>query len=314
MSSEHSKSRSSSSSKKDAADKYGTVQPLALAGYTHLRRISSSNTHETLVAQSLHTKELAHIRVFALGRLRKNPQLRDSLERWALVGRTARHPNIVKGMSSFVSASDLFLVEEHCMGGELFSVLDAYYRSGATIQTEMFPCISLEFVRCVMRDVMSAVEYLHTTCGVVHRGIKLESIFLDANNRAKLGRFGMCAAIPNRESNDGMLQLCVASKHYAAPELVMGHLYKGELIDVWAAGVVLFVMLTGRFPFTQEEGDEKMLFERICTADEVLLTHPALAAVSDPLAVDLVRNMLRVNPQCRLTVNEVLQHPFLSIP
>ncbi|KAH9597760.1 Protein kinase domain [Trypanosoma melophagium] len=312
------RSERSNSSKGNIAVEYDTVQPLALSGYTHLRRIAISATHETLVAQSLHGKELVHIRVYALGHLRRNPQLRDSVERWALVARTARHPNIVKGMSSFVSASDLFLVEEHCVGGELFAVLDAYYRSGSTTHSGLFPCVSIEFVRCTMRDVMSGLHYLHTTCGVAHRGIKLESIFLDANNRAKLGRFSMSAAIPTRDRNNGMLRLCCASKHYAAPELVMGHLYKGELIDVWAAGVVLFVMLTGRFPFAQEEeeeegGDEMMLFERICTADEVLLTHPALNAVQDPLAVDLVRNMLRVNPNCRLAVDEVLQHPFLSV-
>ncbi|KEG11963.1 serine/threonine protein kinase [Trypanosoma grayi] len=292
-----------------------------LTGYTHLQHVSSSATHETFVGLSEYTKELVQIRVYALEQLRRYPLLRDRVERGVLVARTVNHPNIVQGLPAFVSESDLFVVEEHCVGGELFATLDAYYRSLASATPthsksdvpckQAFECLSLNFVRRIMRDLMGAVHYLHTTCGVVHRGIKLESIFLDDDNHAKLGRLGTCAAIPARDEGEGMLQLCCASRHYAAPELVMGWPYKGELVDVWAAGVVLFVMLTGRFPFEEGDGDEDMLFTRICTADEVLLAHPALALVPDPLAIDLVRNMLRLNPDSRLTVVEVQKHPFL---
>ncbi|RNF26910.1 serine/threonine protein kinase [Trypanosoma conorhini] len=306
-------------------------QQLSLPGYAHVRHFRSATTHETLVAQSDATKELVHIRVYALELLRNHPALRTRIERRALVGRIADHPNIVKGLPSFVSDVDLFLVEEHCVGGELLRALEEYYKSTgvppSTPETcrrsgqQASQCLSLSFVRRTMRDLMRGVHYLHANCGVVHRNIKLESIFLDSSNRAKLGRLDMCAAIPSCEGSDGMLQLCCASKHYAAPELVMGLPYKGELIDVWSAGVVLFVLLTGRFPFEAQEEEEEeegggasLLFQRICTADEVLQAHPAIGMVPDPLAVDLVRNMLRVRPECRLTTEEVLQHPFLKTP
>ncbi|RNF05311.1 serine/threonine protein kinase [Trypanosoma rangeli] len=305
------------------------MQQLSLPGYAHVQHVHSAATHETLVAESDVTKELVHIRVYALEYLRKHPQLRMRVERRALVARIADHPNIVKGLPSFVSGVDLFLVEEHCVGGELLCALEEYYRSAVVSPStqeirsrpgqQVFQCLSLSFVRCTMQDLMRGVHYLHSTCGVVHRNVKLENIFLDGSNRAKLGGLDMCAVIPSCEANDGMLQLCCASRHYAAPELVMGQPYKGELIDVWSAGVVLFVLLTGRFPFQVEEeeeegGGESLLFQRICTADEVLQSHPAMGVVPDPLAVDLVRNMLRVKPECRLTVEEVLQHSFLRTP
>ncbi|KAF8289785.1 putative CAMK/CAMKL pseudokinase [Trypanosoma cruzi] len=310
------------SSRNNKTGSTSAMRELALPGYTHVQHICSGPSHETLVAQSDDTKELVLIRVYALDYLRKHPSLRRRIERRALASRVAHHPNIVKGLPAFVSDVDLFLVEEHCVGGELLIALDEYYRStaapsandtGRQLAQQPFRCLSLSFIRRTMQDLMNGLHYLHSVCGLVHRNIKLESIFLDSSNRAKLGRLDMCAAIPSFEVKDGTLQLCCASKHYAAPELVKGCPYKGELIDVWSAGVVLFVMLTGRFPFEEEEvvdGGDSLLFQRICTADEVLQIHPALGMVPDPLAVDLVRNMLRVNPECRLTVEEALQHPF----
>ncbi|RHW69176.1 serine/threonine-protein kinase [Trypanosoma brucei equiperdum] len=311
-----------------------TVREIFLKGFTHVQQTSSSDTHMTLVAQSEETKEWVHIRVYALERLRRDATLRDRIERSVLVGCKAQHPCIVRIMQPFFSRTDLFVVEEYCAGGELLSWVETHCREAATTKSGFEPPLGLSmgFVKSVMRDVMSGVDHLHTRCGVAHRGIKLESILLDNCNRAKLSNLGACAVISTNEGKEvknNPLKVCCASRHYAAPEVVMGLPYDGKLVDVWALGVLLFVLLTCRFPFEEERdnpyesssdtavrdgGDDELLMERICNADELLLKHPVLAHVSDPLATDLVRNMLRVNTKTRLTVREVLEHPFLRMP
>ncbi|KAG8343267.1 putative serine/threonine-protein kinase [Trypanosoma vivax] len=308
-------------------DTYG----LTLAGYTHICQVSRSERHVTLTARSRTTKELVRIRVYALECLRRSASLRDRVERSVLVGRMAQHPRIVRGFPAFVSRSDLFVVEEHCIGGDLLTAVKSKCRCGAAgmspakISPCMSTCFPMDFVRSVMRDVTCALHYLHNTCGVAHRGIKLESIFLDGSGRAKLGHLSSCAAVRASRGDDKSLtlHLCCAPQHYVAPEVVLSKSYDGELVDVWAAGVVLFVLLTCRFPFVRDSSghtpdranveDDKLQFLRdVCCADDLLSAHPALARVPDPLAVDLVRNMLRVSCKSRLTVEEVLQHPFLT--
>jgi serine/threonine protein kinase len=297
------------------------------------------------------------VRVYALDYLQRDEECRFGLERECMAGRIiGSHPHLLTVERVFASATDLFLVEPYCSGGDLYEYMvgvaqaaEAAAAAAATATSDSHvdedavmssKGLSVALVRRLARELLMSVAYLHNTCGLAHRNIKLEVLFLDAAMQLRVGGFGLCAVLPTssaspsgdggegegeggQAASPGLLRLCCGSKHYAAPELIQGQPYHGELVDAWACGVVLFALLTGCFPFDSagddsgNDGDDKdkdvALFDMIChRAEAHLAQHPALAVIDDPLAVDLLRNLLRANPQVRYTVTEALEHPFVA--
>ncbi|CBZ26763.1 serine/threonine-protein kinase-like protein [Leishmania mexicana MHOM/GT/2001/U1103] len=324
--------------------------PPPLNGYAFLEHRRSALSHDTFIArdvrqQQQHPEQQDNdqakviIRVYALEYLRRDEECRFALERECLTARLVVHPHLLPLGTPFTSKTDLFVVEKYCAGGDLYELMASLAKEDPiTSETgaakggappRSSTGLPTNTVKRFMRELLSAVQYLHRTCGLVHRNIKLETLFIDEEQHLRLGSFGLCAVLPppsvetgDREgaldaledtasSSHAPLRLCCGSKHYAAPELVQGHPYQGEGVDAWACGIVLFALLTGCFPFDSNDGDEA-LFRLLCGDVEAhLAQHPAMAAIDDPQACDLVRNLLRPNPDARYTVSEALEHPYL---
>ncbi|KPA78120.1 serine/threonine-protein kinase-like protein [Leptomonas pyrrhocoris] len=341
--------------------------PPTLNGYSFSKHVRSSLSHDTFIGQAERREEEGTpatsqkvIRIYALDYLRRDEECRFTIERECMAGRIVpSHPHLLTVEKVFASQTDLFLVEPYCSGGDLYEYMVSIATAAAAAAAEHADVsvedsiagkgLSIEFAQRLARELLTAVHFLHTTCGLVHRNIKLETLFCDARMSLHLGGFGLCAVLPtslaggenvndtNTTNNDGnasqgaqeekqqdvavsaaasastsLMRLCCSSKHYAAPELIQGQPYQGEAVDAWACGVVLFALLTGCFPFDSLENDDEALFKLICgDAETHLAQHPALAAVEDPRAVDLVRNLLRQSPKSRYSVAEALEHPFL---
>lgn len=331
--------------------------PPPLHGCVFLRHLRSALSHDTFLAKVGTGDDgeaaLKVVRVYALEYLRRDEEKRFALERACLAGRIVSHPHLLTMEAPFASRTDLFLTEAFCSGGDMFEYMTAV--AAAAVEAEgsddasavAGTGLAVELVRRLARELLSAVHHLHTRCGLVHRNVKLETIYLDASMQLRLGGFGLCAVLPKTGSNNNssgnehaalesdhnnnadadkavsptrtkedelLMRLCCGSKHYAAPELIQGQPYHGEAVDAWACGVVLFALLTGCFPFdSQAQDNDAELFRLVCgEAEAHLAQHPALAAVDDPQAVDLIRNLLRSNPKTRFTVAEALEHPFLA--
>ncbi|KAG5505656.1 hypothetical protein JKF63_04991 [Porcisia hertigi] len=324
--------------------------PPPLNGYVFIEHRRSSLSHDTFIALDERKQQHSHqrcndqakvvIRIYALEYIRRDEDCRFTLERECLAARLVSHPHLLPLGTPFASKTDLFVVEKYCAGGDLFELMASVAKENSnTLEVSVDEAaaplrgrngLPSSTVKRFMRELLSAVEYLHHTCGLVHRNIKLESLFIDEEQHLRLGGFGLCAVLspPSATTGGGEaevnaledttsswaapLRLCCGSKHYAAPELVQGHPYQGEGVDAWACGVVLFALLTGCFPFDSDDGDGA-LFRVLCGDVEAhLAQHPAMAAIEDPQACDLVRNLLRINPNARLTASEALQHhPYL---
>ncbi|CAJ1008265.1 putative Protein tyrosine kinase/Protein kinase domain containing protein [Leishmania naiffi] len=324
--------------------------PPPLNGYEFIEHRRSALSHDTFVARDVrqqqhppqpdNDKAKVIIRVYALEYLRRDEECRFALERECLTARLVVHPHLLPLAAHFASKTDLFVVEKFCAGGDLYELMMSLANGGlnasesGAAEAEAPPRsgsgLPSNTVKRFTRELLSAVQYLHRTCGLVHRNIKLETLFIDEEQHLRLGSFGLCAVLPppsvatgngkgaldaldsTAASSPAPLQLCCGSKHYAAPELVQGHPYQGEAVDAWACGVVLFSLLTGCFPFDSDDGDEA-LFRLLCGDVEThLAQHPAMKAIEDPQACDLVRNLLRPNPRARYTVSEALEHPYLE--
>lgn len=282
--------------------------PPDMQGYTFLRHVRSAASHDTYLARRVASsgEELVVVRVYPLECLQRDEECRRMLERTVLLGRTVRHPHLAESLPPFATPSDLFLIEKFYAGGELFEAVESYTNSVSGAQFHGLPSST---VRRIAQELTDAVRYLHSAHGIAHRNIKLEHVLLDEANHVRLSGLGMAAVLP--AAKEEKLMLCCGSKHYAAPEVVMGLPYDGEAVDVWAIGVVVFAALTGVFPFDSTASDAG-IFRQIKNAERVLEKHPAFAAVEDPLARDLLRGIFRVSPPERLTLQEVQEHPFLS--
>ena len=202
------------------------------------------------------------------------------------------HPHIIKLYSHFEDDEDFCLIMQIASKGQLYSIIKRQKRLDQKTAAQY------------MREVISAIKYLHTRVPpIIHRDIKPENILLDQDGRCKLADFGWS----NFEEGNKFRDTYCGTPEYLAPEMVTksGH---NESVDIWALGVLLFEMLTGRTPFNFT-GDRIQLFNNIKTL-RIVWTDDF-----PQLAKDLVGRILRLNPKDRLSLDQIINHQwFRDVP
>ncbi|TIB99286.1 Pkinase-domain-containing protein [Wallemia mellicola] len=204
--------------------------------------------------------------------------------------RRLSHPHIAQLLEIVATEKDIHLVTELCDGGELFDYL---VDKGRLSDTE---------TRRVFGQLMLALHYLHSN-GVVHRDLKLENILLDKDGNVKLGDFGFA-----REFDDGpgnLMSTWCGTTAYASPEMLRGEKYSGKETDIWSAGIILYALLTGGLPF--DDDDEDVMKELVLKGEYY---NPS--DFLSPDACDLISSILQQKPSDRLTIEQILAHPFFT--
>ncbi|TPX50096.1 hypothetical protein SeMB42_g02362 [Synchytrium endobioticum] len=198
------------------------------------------------------------------------------------------HPNICRMFASVVGENHFYCLFEHIPGEDL---IDYTARCGYLPADE---------ARLIFRQVLSAVDYAHRN-SVVHRDIKLENIRYNAQTGlAVILDFGFATFYDQTHSNH-LLTNC-GSPSYAAPEIFGFRPYIGPEIDVWSLGICLYGMTCGSLPFEAPGFPE--LAAQVEKGAFVVPSH-----ISDTLE-DLLRKMLTVDPQRRISLQGVLHHPW----
>ncbi|EPX74911.1 CAMK/CAMKL/AMPK protein kinase Ppk9 [Schizosaccharomyces octosporus yFS286] len=155
-----------------------------------------------------------------------------------------------------------------------------------------------EFVaRKIFQQIVSAVEYCHQN-NVSHRDLKLENILLTKDFTVKLSDF----SLSNFMYDGTFLRTSCGTPHYAAPEVIQGRYYDGCDVDIWGCGILLYLMLTGEFPF--EDVTISNVLSRACKG---IYTVPSHVSTN---ATDLIRRMLTVIPTSRIKIGEIMCHPW----
>ena len=198
----------------------------------------------------------------------------------------AVHPFICRFYEAFESDLFIYIVMEYISGGTL---LDEIYKSGKMNERD---------ASIIFSELMLAISYLHKHCHAAHRDIKAENILLDENHNIRLIDFGFS----NLFSKDNLMTTQCGSIYYAAPELIVGQEYT-EKIDVWSAGILLYLLVTGSFPFS--DFSVTNLAQKIVYDDIVYPSHLSLQVK------DLISRMLIRNPKERITVDEILSHQWV---
>lgn len=202
----------------------------------------------------------------------------------------ASHPNIIKLLEVIENPEEINIVMELAPGGDLYSHIIKLNRP-----------LTEEEAAHLFVQICDAICYLHKI-GFIHRDIKPENILLNATHDiptvADLGYSAPFAAGETTTARCG-------SVFYAAPEVLKRKEYTGPEVDIWSLGVLLYVMTCGRLPF-YDPGSEKKTIKKIYKGSFSMRGIP-------PLLCDMLSRMLVLDPTKRLTIEEVLEHPWLHL-
>ncbi|KAL2463621.1 Phosphoenolpyruvate carboxylase kinase 1 [Forsythia ovata] len=201
------------------------------------------------------------------------------------------HLNVLRIFDVYEDDSFLHIVVEYCESSDLFERINAR------------PVFTESEALDVMVPLMEAIAHCHRH-GVAHRDIKPDNILFNDSNELKLADFGSAEFFHDGQSMSGI----VGTPYYVAPEVLAGGVYN-EKIDVWSAGVILYIMLAGIPPFYGESAQE--IFEAVLSAN---LRFPTRIFNSvSPKAKDLLRRMLCKDVSRRFSADQVLRHPWMKI-
>lgn len=225
-------------------------------------------------------------------KLRTAVDIEDVRREVQIMKHLPKHPNIVSLKDTYEDDSAVHIVMELCEGGELFDriVARGHYTERAAA--------------AVMKTIVEVVQVCHKH-GVMHRDLKPEN-FLFANKKEssplKAIDFGLSVFFrPEEQFNE-----IVGSPYYMAPEVLKRNY--GPEVDVWSAGVILYILLCGVPPFwaETEQGVAQAIIRSV-----IDFKRDPWPKVSEN-AKDLVKKMLNPDPKQRLTAEEVLEHPWLQ--
>ena len=200
-----------------------------------------------------------------------------------------------------------YLVMELCEGGELFEAIVG--RKSRNFNEKQ--------VAMVMRQVVEAVYHLHFTLGIAHRDLKPENILLISADRRlqpeiRLTDFGFAKQSRNKENEKNLKTPCY-TPYYAPPEIFNNSMKYDEACDLWSLGVILYIMLVGRPPFFSTTGRNDLTpgMRRNIDQGKYAQNDERFLSLSKE-AQDLIKNMLLVNKEQRITIDRVIKHPYIK--
>ncbi|ESO12436.1 hypothetical protein HELRODRAFT_155569 [Helobdella robusta] len=262
-------------------DLYELKEELGKGAFSIVRRCTQKKTGYEFAAKIINTKKLS-------------ARDHQKLEREARICRLLKHPNIVRLHDSIQDEGFHYLIFDLVTGGELFEDIVArefYSESDAS--------------NC-MQQILESVDYCHQM-NIVHRDLKPENLLLASkmNGAAvKLADFGLAIEVQgDQQSWFGF----AGTPGYLSPEVLRKEPY-GKTVDVWACGVILYILLVGYPPFWDE--DQHRLYAQI-KAGAFDYPSPEWDTVTAE-AKNLINSMLTVNPAKRITAAQALKHPWIS--
>ncbi|XP_057669505.1 calcium/calmodulin-dependent protein kinase type II alpha chain isoform X1 [Diorhabda carinulata] len=262
------------------SDNYDLKEELGKGAFSVVRRCVQKSTGLEFAAKIINTKKLS-ARDF------------QKLEREARICRKLQHPNIVRLHDSIQEENFHYLVFDLVTGGELFEDIVAreFYS-----EADASHCI---------QQILESVNHCHQN-GVVHRDLKPENLLLASKQKGaavKLADFGLAIEVQGEQQAWFGF---AGTPGYLSPEVLKKEPY-GKPVDIWACGVILYILLVGYPPFWDE--DQHRLYAQI-KAGAYDYPSPEWDTVT-PEAKNLINQMLTVNPAKRITAAEALKHPWI---
>uniref|UniRef100_A0A8C9MG98 calcium/calmodulin-dependent protein kinase n=2 Tax=Passeriformes TaxID=9126 RepID=A0A8C9MG98_SERCA len=248
--------------------------------FSVVRRCVKKNSSQEYAAKIINTKKLS-------------ARDHQKLEREARICRLLKHPNIVRLHDSISEEGFHYLVFDLVTGGELFEDIVAreYYS-----EADASHCI---------HQILESVNHIHQH-DIVHRDLKPENLLLASKCKGaavKLADFGLAIEVQGEQQAWFGF---AGTPGYLSPEVLRKDPY-GKPVDIWACGVILYILLVGYPPFWDE--DQHKLYQQI-KAGAYDFPSPEWDTVT-PEAKNLINQMLTINPAKRITADQALKHPWV---
>ena len=270
---------------KEYYEKYGKYPDSRIEFYLYGRQIGHGAFGKVNLALHIASGRLVAIKIFAKKHL-KNKYAKHKIKNEINILSRLRHPFINHILDSFETDKYIFIVMEYVCG----DLLGFIRKRGK---------LSESISKLIFKQIIEGLKYIHKK-KIVHRDIKLDNILIDLTNTVKICDFGVSKRLSN---GDVMYDHC-GTPAYIAPEIFRNKGYEGYLCDVWSAGVTLYYMLSGVQPFRANSIKD---LERIVIKGKF----EEIEEISKE-ANDLIREMLQVDPKNRITIDQILKHPWLN--
>ena len=218
----------------------------------------------------------------------QNPKKKMLIEKEISILKEMSHPNIIKFIEKVCSNSKIYLISEYAKG----ITLKSYMKNQPNQKLNEFKAKKI-FIQLIF-----ALSYLHNN-KICHRDIKLDNIIIDDKLNIKIIDLGLGVHFQENKK----LNFFCGTPFFMAPEIFKKEFYYGPSVDIWSAGIVLYILLCGKLPF--KSNNEKNLKQIICNG---YINFPNYLSFS---VKDLIQKMLCVNPLNRINCNQILKHLWL---
>jgi len=261
-------------------DSYDVIKQLGKGGYGKVYEIRSKKTGEIRAC-----KHLSKLNIKNLEKFKREIEILKKMD----------HPNIIKLYEVFESERSLYLVMEECKGGEVFDKIIERIQA-----KQMY---SEKDAANIIQQVMSCIQYCHNQ-NICHRDLKPENLLYlnpgsEKDNRIKVIDFGL-------SQNTDKLKTKVGTAYYVSPEILTGKYT--QLCDIWSAGVILYILLTGDPPFNGSS--DQIIYNKIMKFD-FSFPENKWKHISNE-AKDLLKNHMLVPENKRATAKQVLAHNWFK--
>ena len=260
-------------------DLYDVVKQLGKGGYGKVYEVKNKKTGEVRAC-----KHLSKLNVKDLDKFRREIEIMKKMD----------HPNIIKIYEVFESERSLYIIMEECKGGEIFDRIIEHIQN-----KQMY---SEKDAANIFQQVMSCIQYCHNQ-NICHRDLKPENLLYlnpgsEKDNRIKVIDFGLSQACDR-------LKTKVGTAYYVSPEILNGNYT--HLCDIWSAGVILYILLSGDPPFNGP--NDNAIYNKVA---QMKFSFPENKWKNiSKEAKDLISHML-VPEKERFTASKVLEHDWFK--
>ncbi|KAL7677708.1 hypothetical protein ACOME3_003946 [Neoechinorhynchus agilis] len=266
---------------------YEVGDVIAKGSFSKLRLTRRTKDNLLQVAKTIDASESEQHRTYSRF-LRREVEIQSQMD----------HPNIAKIYNVFEFGTKIFIVMDYVSGGDLMDYIEVHSH------------LNEQIVKNLFKQLASALKYCHDKC-IAHRDIKCDNILIDDDGiHIKLADFGFARYCYEGNEIHKRCLSCTfcGSLPYSAPEIAQRISYDPIKSDIWSLGVVLFIMINKTFPFYDRDFD--VMLNKIKTGQ--YRHNDRVRTISD-LVKDLVAALLKVCPEERFNVDQVIDHPWMSI-